>query len=133
MPGRSDIGPVILDASAVLALLFDEPGAVAVADVLADARISAANMSEVLATLIDRGEAPEAARAVFDVLALTVAPIDAPVAATAAALRTPTRSKGLGLGDRLCLALAIESRLPVLTADRAWSEAGTGADVRLIR
>ena len=58
-------GPTVLDASAVLALLFEEPGADAVRAQLRTGVIGAANLAEVLAKLSDHGlPAPEAARAV---------------------------------------------------------------------
>ncbi len=48
-------------------------------------------------------------------------------------LRNLTRHVGLSLGDRACFALAREARLPILTADRAWSTLNLGVEVRLIR
>ena len=66
---------VVLDASAVLTLLFKEPGAETVQKHLQAGVIGAANLAEVLAKLSDHGlPAPEAARAVA-ILGLEVAPM----------------------------------------------------------
>ena len=51
----------------------------------------------------------------------------------AGALIERTRSFGLSLGDRACVALALERDLPVLTADRAWQALDPLPEVRLIR
>jgi PIN domain nuclease of toxin-antitoxin system len=45
----------VLDASAFLCLFFQKSGADRVEAVLAGARVSAANLAEVIAKLIDRG------------------------------------------------------------------------------
>lgn len=37
------------------------------------------------------------------------------------------------LADRVCLALAIDRGLPVVTADRKWAELDLGIDIRMIR
>jgi PIN domain nuclease of toxin-antitoxin system len=48
-------------------------------------------------------------------------------------LRPVTRSFGLSLGDRACLALAQRLRLPVVTADRAWANLALGVTIQLVR
>jgi PIN domain nuclease of toxin-antitoxin system len=45
----------------------------------------------------------------------------------------PTRRAGLSLGDRACLALALERDEVALSADRAWLTVPNGAKVELIR
>lgn len=87
-------GPVVLDASAVLALLFEEPGAEVVRAQLRTGVIGAANLAEVLAKLSDHGlPAMEAVRAVT-ILGLEVAPMTAAQAGRSAELRFLTRSVG---------------------------------------
>ncbi len=128
-------GPVVLDASAVLALLFEEPGAEVVRAQLRTGVIGAANLAEVLAKLSDHGlPAVEAARAIT-ILGLEVAPMTEAQAGRSAELRPLTRAVGLSLGDRACFALAAELGAPVLTADRSWdSVAGAvGVSVQVIR
>ena len=128
-------GPVVLDASAVLALLFEEPGAEVVRAQLRTGVIGAANLAEVLAKLSDHGlPAVEAARAVT-ILGLEVAPMTEAQAGRSAELRLMTRAVGLSLGDRACLALAAELGAPALTADRGWDAVAgaAGVSVQVIR
>ncbi len=128
-------GPVVLDASAVLALLFEEPGAEVVRAQLRTGVIGAANLAEVLAKLSDhRLPAVEAVRAVT-ILGLEVAPMTEAQARRSAELRSLTRSAGLSLGDRACLALAAELGALALTADRSWDAVAVaaGVSVQVIR
>jgi PIN domain nuclease of toxin-antitoxin system len=109
----------LLDASALLALLFREPGHETVAEAC-PAAISAANLSEVVAKLMDRGvPALDATSVQFDA-DLQVIPVSETIALDAGTLRSVTRPFGLSLGDRLCLATAQAHGLSVLTADSAW-------------
>lgn len=123
----------VLDASALLAYLFSEPGDQLVTDRIAGARISSVNWSEVLERSIARGIAIDDLGEELGTLSLMIAPFDHELAATTAHLREPTKSFGLGLADRACLALASEQRLPVLTADRSWAELDLGIEIELIR
>jgi PIN domain nuclease of toxin-antitoxin system len=124
---------VALDASALLALLFAEPGAELVADAIAGgAATSAVNLSEVATVLVRHKQDP--APILDPVLALlTVEPFTDGDALAAAALYPKTTSKGLSLGDRSCLALARRLGVPALTAERVWAELDLDIDVRLIR
>jgi ribonuclease VapC len=128
-------GPVVFDASAVLALLFEEPGSEMVRAQLRTGVIGAANLAEVLAKLSDHGlPVMEAVRAVT-ILGLEVAPMTEAQAGRSAELRPMTRSVGLSLGDRACLALAAELGAPALTADRSWDAVAgaAGVSVQVIR
>jgi PIN domain nuclease of toxin-antitoxin system len=115
----------VFDASALLALLGDEPGAANVVRLMEESKgeavASTANMAEVISKLIDRGVAEPDALQAWQSLDLRAMPLGETDAAAAAALRQTTRSLGLSLGDRCCLALA--QALPearVVTADRPW-------------
>lgn len=131
-------GPVcILDASAVLAYLYDEPGGERVTAVLRGrAFVSAVNWCEVLSKIEDRGwpthpDFPvrfRRLRAPLEILAF-----DEVAARTAASLRRPTRTANLSLADRCCLAMGRERNLPVLTADHPWADLEVGVAVQLIR
>ena len=125
----------VLDSSALLAMLFQEPGSDKVAEVLGHAQMSAVNVTEVLTKLHDRGAAPAAIGGVRALIDRMHVAYDLKQAALAAELRGSTRALGLSLGDRACLALAKSLGLPALTGDRAWVSVASaiGVDVQLIR
>lgn len=123
----------VLDASAVLAVYFDEPGADQVQAILPGARLSSVNYTEVIGKLLDRGDALNGALRKLAAMGFHIVAHDAPLARRAGELRPLTRQLGLSLADRACLALAERERLPVLTADRKWSMLDLGIDIRLIR
>ncbi len=113
---------VVLDASAVLALVRDEPGADKVAPHVGHAAISAVNLQEVIKELLLSGLDETTARELLDELRLDVRAHDVDAAYAAAALHMQTRQYGRGLGDRSCLALAMQLGVPALTADREWKK-----------
>jgi PIN domain nuclease of toxin-antitoxin system len=129
----------VLDASAFLAYLRDEPGAAVVADAIADgALISTVNLAEVLSHVAARGTDPIAlARQLVEegLLdgAIEVEPLTRDDAIEIARLRPLTSAAGLSLGDRACLALSRRTRSPALTADRAWNRLDLGVELRQIR
>lgn len=112
----------VLDASAVIALLRDEPGASVVARYAGDGLISAVNLQEVAKALLTRGLSLDVIRRTIDALRLEVRPHGIEDAYAAASLLDATRRRGSGLGDRTCMALAISTGLPAITTDRAWGE-----------
>jgi PIN domain nuclease of toxin-antitoxin system len=125
----------VLDASAVLAVLFNEPGAEIVQRALeaGPCAVSAVNLSEITAKLVDRGANEEAIRLGLDSIAMEVHPFDEASAIAAGMLRNLTRPQGLSLGDRACIGLARSLDLPVMTADRKWDRLNLGIPVRLAR
>lgn len=123
----------VWDASALLALINQEPGSEGLAALLPNAILSTVNLSEVAAKLVERGMGPDEAHSLLSPLSLTLHPFDEEQAYRTAALRGVTRAAGLSLGDRACLALALTLDRPVLTMDRAWKEIDVGVEVRLLR
>ena len=126
----------VLDASALLALFNDEPGAQAVLDALAgDCLLSAVNQTEVLTKLLDKGLSQAEAVSVMEAVDIDVVAFDESQSLDAAWLRFETRIVGLSLGDRACLALARSRKAVALTADRPWSQVAdaVGVTVRCIR
>ena len=113
---------VVLDASAVLALLREEPGADIVANHMGNAAISAVNLQEVAKEMLREGAATADVRAILGELALDAHAHDAEAAYAAAELYEKTQIYGRGLGDRSCMALGLQLALPVLTADREWKK-----------
>jgi len=127
------VARVVLDASALLALLNDEPGARVVEEALPEALLSAVNLAEVASILVGGGMEESGVRNLLLDLGLTVVVFDEAAAFGTAALRPATKALGLSLGDRACLALARAEGVPALTADRAWTKAEVGVKVELIR
>lgn len=128
-----DAVEAVLDASALIALLWEEPGADAVEALLGSAVISAVNWAEVLQRYRAHGVASAGKRERVEALGIAIEDFSSADADVAADLWEPTRSAGLSLGDRACLALARRFGLPAHTADRAWAKADVGVDVVLIR
>ena len=112
----------MLDSSAVIAVLRREPGAAIVERYLSDALISAVTLQEIVKVLLSDGALQDVAHAMIDPLNLNVAAHEVDDAWAAALLCKATKSKGSGLGDRTCMALAIKEGVPVVTTDKAWAE-----------
>jgi PIN domain nuclease of toxin-antitoxin system len=113
----------VLDASAVLAVLNGEPGEKMVIPLLADSVISAVNLTEVGAKLLEAGMDEASAQIAVSVLGIgEVRDFDEDLAWEAARLRIVTMQHGLSLGDRACLALAVKLNVPAVTADKQWSK-----------
>ncbi len=115
----SRAAPVALDASALIALIFEEPGSAIVESRLAGALISKVNLSEVASYLVRQGTESTKVAELLGGLLLTVIDFDEVQAMLAADLIKKTARRGLSLGDRASLALGRIRALPVLTADRA--------------
>lgn len=113
---------VVLDASALLAVFNDERGADMVIDVLDDSVINAVNLAEVAAALIAKGKSESQARAAIRAAGCTVIEADHELGLDAGFLRKLTKSAGLSLGDRFCLAQGRRMSAPVMTADREWAK-----------
>lgn len=127
----------VLDASALLAYVLEEPGADKVEGALHESVMHAVNFAGVLSRLAERGSAPEESMRLFQEAGiLRVLVIDFGTledALSVARFRPLTKHAGLGLGDRYCLALAERLGAPALTADRAWNTLNVGVEIEFLR
>jgi PIN domain nuclease of toxin-antitoxin system len=124
---------VVLDASALMALLRNEPGADIVAASLTHAIISAVNYSEVLKKAVEHDGGTEKAVGLVASLGVPIIPFDAAIAVTSAALYPNAKKLGLSFADRACLALGVQRRAHVFTADTKWQRMELPIKVKLIR
>jgi ribonuclease VapC len=125
---------IVLDASALLAILNQEPGGDKLTpELLSIAASSTVNLAEVQGKLVEQGLRPN------DAWEATLSPVREAVAFTpeqaklAGALVVQTRVLGLSLGDRACLALALVLNAPVYTADKPWKNLKVGVRIHVIR
>lgn len=124
---------VVLDASALLAFLQDEPGSDAVENVLAEACMSAVNWSEVIQKSVAAEVDVIGLRADLEALGLEVHDFTPAYAEAVGNLWAKTRRYGLSLGDRACMCLGIALKLPVMTTDKAWKKVNLPVRVQVIR
>ncbi len=120
---------VVLDASALLCLLNDEPGADRVLDVLTRCVVGATNLAEVVSKLREKGLSLDEVREALGGLHLDVRPLSPAQALTVGDLRPATKSLGLSLGDRACLALAMDLQAELFTTDRGLARADAGISI----
>jgi|SRR5580700_2452835 ribonuclease VapC len=125
---------VVLDASALLAILNREPGAERLTpELLSAAATSTVNLAEVHGKLVGRGLDPD------DAWEATLSPIREAVAFSsehariAGDLAVQSRALGLSLGDRACLALGLALKAPVYTADKTWKKLKISVRIHVIR
>ncbi len=126
---------VVLDASAVLALLLQEPGYEKVSAVVerGEVALCSVSLAEVIGKLVDKGMAPDLAAQAVAELELHVVPFDHNLALEVARLRPLTRKQGLSLGDHCCLATAKHLAASAMTADKIWATLKVKIKIHLIR
>ena len=125
---------IVLDASALLAVLNGEPGADKLTlELLTIAACSTVNLAEVQSILVERGLSPESAWASALVPIAEAIPFTAEHARAVGSMIAETRRFGLSLGDRACLALGLALHAPVYTADRSWKNLKLGVRIHVIR
>ncbi len=124
---------MILDASALLALLQSETGADRVQAVLSKAVISSVNWSEVVQKLSVFDENAADIRPELEAIGLKIVPFTAQQAEICASLWAMSKPYGLSLGDRACIALGIQKKKTVLTADKVWTQLTLPIQIEVIR
>lgn len=124
---------IVLDASALLAYLFGEPGHERVEPQLTKSCISTVNLSEVIGRIVRDGHDATEVLHRIEESPVEAVPFLAEDAALAAAFIPATRPLGLSLGDRACLSLAAARKARAFTADRAWAALDVGLEIEVIR
>ena len=123
----------VLDASAVLAVIQEEPGAERIESHLDTGCISAVNLAEIVGKLQDRGLGDNEIDELIALLDLDTRILDKEGAVFMGKLRQPTKLAGLSLGDRACLALAHSIGATAITMDRAWKSLDIGVTIEVAR
>lgn len=125
---------LVFDASAILAVYYDEPGKQKVKELLdaSDPIISSVNLCEVFTKLSEQGLDGSRITESFQALEIRVENFGSADALTTAELRASTKRLGLSLGDRACVALAMRLNAAAVTADRKWQKI-TACEIELIR
>lgn len=127
---------VVLDTSAILAILHEEPGAEYFErhfDLLDNATMSTVNVAEAYGKLVAGGMGTDEAWDAVTAPLPDIVTFDREQARIAGWLLPQTRRLGLSLGDRACLALGIALKAPVYTADRAWKNLKVDVRIHVIR
>lgn len=124
----------VLDASAILAVIQQERGSEKLPpELLAEAVVSTVNLSEVVGKLVLSGWPHDHAWQDATSMVREILPFTMEHARIAGNLIAPTRPLGLSLADRACLALALDLKAPIYTADRSWKKLKLGLRMHLIR
>jgi PIN domain nuclease of toxin-antitoxin system len=125
---------IILDASALLALIQNEPGTEIIKPLLKISVMSAVNITETLSVLQRVNITPKEGLTLITNIITTIIPFDLELAELAANIHPLTKSKGLSLADRACIALGIKLQIPIYTTDKIWAEITiNNANIILIR
>ena len=125
---------VVFDASAILALLQQEPGAEKLTiEIRKDAVVSTVNLAEVQSKLVKMRNDPDKAWEVALSSIAAVEPYTIEQAKIAGSMIATTEKYGLSLGDRSCLALAIALKAPVYTTEQVWRNLKIGVPIHVIR
>jgi len=125
---------IILDASAMLALIQHERGEEKLTDeILDNAVASTVNLAEVQSKLVKRSNDPDKSWLAALSTVSSVVPFTDQQARIAGDLIAHTEKYGLSLGDRSCLALAIALDAPVYTTEKLWKNLKLGVPIHVIR
>lgn len=124
---------IVFDSSVLIALFKQEPGCEIAENSLNDALISTVNLAEVASYMARNSVPAETIQEALAAFPIEIVPFETEQALIAGCLYPSCKRLGLSLGDRACLALAKSHHLPVLTADRIWSNLDLGITIQTIR
>lgn len=124
---------IVVDASAIIAFIYNEPGADKVLQFISSASISSVNLSEVVTDVLKRGADIIETREHLSQLPLEIIPFNAELAYEAAALEKYRKSHNLSFGDRACLSTGLRLNSKIVTADTKWATLPLSLDIEVIR
>jgi ribonuclease VapC len=128
------VNRLVVDSSVILAVIHQEPGFENITpELLSRAIVSTVNLAEVQGKLVSWGWDPDEAWEDATGAVGEIVPFNIDHAKTAGSLIAATRSLGLSLGDRACLALGLALKAPVYTADRSWKKLKLNLRIHVIR
>lgn len=126
--------PILLDASCLLAVIFDETGADLVEPVLLSSFVTAVNLAECIRTIDRLGGSGTAVADDLVALGLTVVPVGlSGVQRVSEVWRAAPISHPLSLGDAVCLSYGWAREMDIWTADRVWADLPLPTRVTVIR
>jgi PIN domain nuclease of toxin-antitoxin system len=123
----------VYDSSALLAIILGEPGSDVARANITNAMVCSINLAEIFSRAEDKGIPVSMTEQFLTGKAVRFVDFDAELARSVGAMRAETRSRGLSIGDRACIALALRERATVVTADRVWADLDLPCKVELIR
>ena len=124
---------VVLDASALLALIKNESGAKVVEELLGNIIMSSVNVTGVAGILLDSDMSLEEAQEAIEPFIDSIVSFDLEYSMACASLKKITKHLGLSLGDRACIALGIKLGVPIYTADKIWAKLNLSCNIVVIR
>ena len=115
---------IILDASALLALINNEKGANKVEPFIGNIIMSSVNVTEIVRKVYEilGNDNEEQCKLCIEPFIDSIIEFDKTLCYIAASLKSQTQHKDLSLADRACLATALQLGLPIYTADRILAE-----------
>lgn len=124
----------VLDASAVLACIHEEPGSEVVKPLLEFSMMSTVNLAESLSVLQRQNMTLEKAWFIISDMVPNIMSFDTYQAKLVTKLQPYVKHKGLSLGDRSCITLGMILDAPIYTADKIWAKLHLdGVEIKLIR
>jgi ribonuclease VapC len=124
---------IVLDASAIIAVIQSEPGGDLVLDLKTKPLVSTVNIVEARTKLFDFGHTAAQVDELMKLVDMIEVDFTSAQSRIASGMRDTTRHAGLSLGDRACLALAVEKNAVAMTTDQQWAKVDVAVRVELIR
>lgn len=123
----------VIDASAALAVLLNEPGSDLAGPHFAGNEMLVISYAEVVQRLWRQGRDLEIELRLPSCAGVSFVSPELKVARLAGDLERRTKPFGVSLADRFCLAHAMEQDMPMLTADHTFSLLGLPLNIKQLR